>query len=268
MEETMAKYRWSDLSWSELEERRTDNPVILFPIGATEMHGHHLPLGNDFFNAQGFSERAAERTGSLVLPVLPYGYSDFLRSFAGTISVRHQTISMLVEDVARCVLAYGFDHLAFVNPHIDNVPIIEEAARRVKADTGIVSSLLNTTAIAKAVGADLFDVPANKVGGHGGIIGTAVMMVLKPELVDMSKARPGEMKQVWGMQAVSPSEVKFGKANVHLFLEAGDVSDEGTWGEPQHVTPEKAEQLGQRVVDYMVDFINHFRTIDTRSKPR
>lgn len=264
----MAKFRWSDLSWSEMEERRKENPVVLFPVGATEMHGLHLPLGNDFFNAQGFAERAAERTDSLVLPVLPYGYSDFLRSFAGTISVRHEAISIMVEDVVRCVLAYGFDHVAFVSPHIDNVSIIEEAARRVKADTGIIMSLLNTTAIAKSVGADLFDVPANKLGGHGGIIGTSVMLTLKPELVDMSKAERGEMKQVWGMQAVSPSEVKFGKSNVHLFLEAGDVSDNGVWGEPQHVTPEKAETVGQRVVDYMVDFINHFRTIDTRSTSR
>lgn len=264
----MATFRWSDLSWSELEERRRENPVVLFPVGATEMHGLHLPLGNDYFNAQGFAERAAEKTSSLVLPVMPFGYSDFLRSFTGTISVRHETLSMLVEDVVRCVLGYGFDHILFVNPHIDNVAIIEGAARRVKADTGIVMALVNPTALAKTLAADIFDVPASKVGGHGGIIGTSVMMALKPELVNMSKAERGEMKQVWGMQAVSPSEVKFGKGNVHMFLEGGDVNDTGSWGEPQHATTEKAEIVGQRVTDYIADFINHFRTIDTRSKPR
>ncbi len=264
----MARYRWADLSWREMEGRRKENPVVLFPIGATEMHGHHLPLGNDFFNAEGFAERAAEKTNSLVLPVIPFGYSDFLRSFAGTISIRHATLSMLVEDVVRCVLGYGFDHILFVNPHIDNVPIIEEAARRVKADTGVVMALANPTALAKTLAGDLFDVPGNKVGGHGGIIGTSVMMVLKPDLVKLDQARRGELKQVWGMQAISPSEVKFGKANVHLFLEAGDVSDEGTWGEPQNVTPEKAQKVGQRVVDYIAEFINHFRTIDTRSVRR
>ena len=260
----MASFRWADLSWSELGERKRDNPVILFPIGATEMHGHHLPLGNDFFNAVGFAERAAEKTGSLVLPAMPFGYSEFLRSFTGTISVRHETLSMLVEDVVRCVLGYGFDHILFVNPHIDNVSIIEGAARRVKADTGIVMALVNPTALAKTLAADLFDVPASKVGGHGGIIGTSVMLAFKPELVDMSRARPGELRQVWGMQAVSPSEVRFGKGTVHLFLEGGDVSNSGTWGEPHHVTPEKAEIVTQRVVDYIAEFIEHFKGINTR----
>lgn len=264
----MARYRWSDLSWVEMEERKKENPVVLFPIGATEMHGLHLPLGSDYFNAQGFAERAAEKTDSLVLPVIPFGYSDFLRSFAGTVSISHQTLSRLVEEVARCVLAYGFDHILFVNPHIDNVGIIEEAARSVKAETGVVMALVNPTALAKTLAGDLFDVPGSKVGGHGGIIGTSVMLTLKPELVDLSKAHRSELKQVWGMQAVSPSEVKFGKANVHLFLEAGDVSDEGAWGEPQHVTQEKAEIVGQRVTDYIAEFINHFRSIDTRSNPQ
>lgn len=263
----MARFRWSDLSWSELEERRKDNPVVLFPVGATEMHGHHLPLGSDYFNAVGFAERAAEKTDSLVLPVMSYGYSEFLRSFTGTISVRHETLSMLVEDVVRCVLGYGFDHILFVNPHIDNVGIIEGAARRVKADTGVTMALANPTALAKTLGAELFDVHPSKVGGHGGIIGTSVMLALKPDLVDLKKARPGHMKEVWGMQAVSPSEVKFGKGNLHLFLEAGDVNDEGTWGMPEHVTSEKAEIVAQRVVDYIGDFVNHFRTIDTKSRP-
>lgn len=261
----MARHRWADLSWPELDERKAGNPVVLFPIGATEMHGLHLPLGNDFFNAQGFAERAAAKTDSLVLPVMPFGYSDFLRSFAGTISVRHETLSMLVEDVVRCVLGFGFDHILFVNPHIDNVGIIEAAARRVKSDTGIAMALANTTALAKTLGSDLFEVPGSKVGGHGGIIGTSVMLALKPELVDLTKARRGDLKQVWGMQAISPSEVKFGKGSVHLFLEAGDVSDDGTWGEPQHATPEKAEMVAQRVVDYLAEFITHFRTIVTRS---
>lgn len=263
----MARFRWSDLSWSELEERREDNPVILFPVGATEMHGHHLPLGSDYFNAEGCADRAAERTDSIVLPVISYGYSDFLRSFTGTISIRHETLSMLVEDVVRCVLGYGFDHILFVNPHIDNVSIIEGAARRVKADTGVTMALVNPTALAKTLGADLFDVPAARLGGHGGIIGTSVMLELKPELVDMSRARRGEMRQVWGMQAVSPSEVKFGKGSLHLFLEAGDVNDVGAWGEPQHVTPEKAAEVTGRVVNYIAEFVNHFRTIDTQSRP-
>lgn len=51
------------------------NTVIL-PLGATEQHGSHLPMGTDTWRAVALAERLAERLPVLVAPVIPIGCSD------------------------------------------------------------------------------------------------------------------------------------------------------------------------------------------------
>jgi len=64
-----------ELTWYEYAERiKTD--VILLPIGSTEQHGPHLPLGTDAMQIMHFSKLAAEKIGGLVAPALSYGYKS------------------------------------------------------------------------------------------------------------------------------------------------------------------------------------------------
>jgi len=48
--------------------------LAIYPWGALEWHSYHLPLGQDGIVAEDFSERLAERTGSVLLPTkwLPF----------------------------------------------------------------------------------------------------------------------------------------------------------------------------------------------------
>ena len=56
-------------------EKAQDNIVVL-PVGSTEQHGPHLPLGVDSYIARGISEILSERTGAIVAPTLTYGYKS------------------------------------------------------------------------------------------------------------------------------------------------------------------------------------------------
>ena len=38
--------------------------TALLPIGATEVHGNHLPLGTDSYLAQGVAEKVAQKLGA------------------------------------------------------------------------------------------------------------------------------------------------------------------------------------------------------------
>lgn len=38
-----------NMTRDEVEKAITDFPVAILPLGATEQHGHHLPLGVDIF---------------------------------------------------------------------------------------------------------------------------------------------------------------------------------------------------------------------------
>jgi creatinine amidohydrolase len=73
-----------ELTWYEYAERvKTD--LILLPIGSTEQHGPHLPLGTDAMQIMQFSRLAAERVGGIVAPVLSYGYKSQPKSGGGPV---------------------------------------------------------------------------------------------------------------------------------------------------------------------------------------
>jgi creatinine amidohydrolase len=42
----LERFRVAELTWPEYDGLIRDTPVIL-AVGATEQHGHHLPLGSD-----------------------------------------------------------------------------------------------------------------------------------------------------------------------------------------------------------------------------
>lgn len=64
-----------NMTRDEVEKAITDFPVAILPLGATEQHGHHLPLGVDIFLADHLAELVSEKTGAVVIPPMPFGYS-------------------------------------------------------------------------------------------------------------------------------------------------------------------------------------------------
>ena len=42
-------YYLAELTWPEAQRVRDAQAVVLLPVGATEAHGPHLPLGTDVY---------------------------------------------------------------------------------------------------------------------------------------------------------------------------------------------------------------------------
>lgn len=75
------------LTRPEIEEYLKKDDVVLFPVGSTEQHGKHMAIDNDAFTALEIARRVAEKTGVLVAPVMPFGYSVHHMNFAGSITL-------------------------------------------------------------------------------------------------------------------------------------------------------------------------------------
>src|ERR687898_3220094 len=73
--------RW--MTRDEVDEALRSFPVAILPLGATEQHGHHLPLGVDIMLAEGIARLVAGETGALLLPAVPFGYSWVWRVIPG-----------------------------------------------------------------------------------------------------------------------------------------------------------------------------------------
>lgn len=106
-----------DLTWEEVESYLERDRVALVPIGATEQHGPAGPLGVDAYVAITLAEDAAQRSNVLCTPPIWFGDSSHHSGFPGTISVRTETLMLLVRDVCRSLARHGFNRIVLINGH-------------------------------------------------------------------------------------------------------------------------------------------------------
>lgn len=114
--------RMDHMTWPEFKEAKT-RPVIV-PIGSTEQHGQHLPIGTDTVLATRVAEDLAERIDGTVLPTLSYGYKSKPLSgggplFPGTIDMNGVTVINQMHDVLSELIADGFTKIVVMNAHFE-----------------------------------------------------------------------------------------------------------------------------------------------------
>jgi creatinine amidohydrolase len=179
--------RWEELSYQELAAlpRRGIDMAIL-PVGATEQHGPHLPLGVDTFSAVAVAEGASARTGIPVLPALAYGCSlGHSTKWAGTISLRPETLARLALEIAEWTAAAGFRRLLLLNGHVTNWAPLRcglENIRREYPELRI--ALRSLWELSPAIHKHYHE---DALNFHANCAETGLMLALRPELVDMDK---------------------------------------------------------------------------------
>ena len=77
--------RLAELSWAEAQRVLERTDTVILPVGSTEQHGPHCPLGTDHVTADAVANMVGDRAGLPVLPVVPVGVSSHHRQFHGTL---------------------------------------------------------------------------------------------------------------------------------------------------------------------------------------
>ena len=128
--------RWQELTWEQIEGlTKSGIDLAILPVGATEQHGLHLPLGVDTLSAVAVAEGVSARTGFPVLPPLPVGCSlGHSKRWPGTLSLRPETLARVVYEIAEWVEAAGFKRLVILNGHVTNWAPLRCALENVRAD--------------------------------------------------------------------------------------------------------------------------------------
>lgn len=120
--------RWATLTLEEIGDAAAAGAVALLPVGATEQHGPHLATGTDTLLADHVAAAAAELTGDVVLPALPYGCSlGHTDHWPGTLALTATTMTAVVGEVGRWAHGSGFRKLVIVNGHATNGPPCQSA---------------------------------------------------------------------------------------------------------------------------------------------
>ena len=108
----------------------------ILPIGATEQHGSHLPMGTDTFLAHELSMRLADRLGAVVLPTLPVSYSWVWRDIPGSLFIDQGIVREVIKGIARSLEPTAVEQLIIVNGHGANQSALKYAARELVDEIG------------------------------------------------------------------------------------------------------------------------------------
>jgi creatinine amidohydrolase len=127
---------WDEKTSEEIGQLvRGGMDLAVLPVGATEQHGLHLGTGTDTVSANWVAHRAAERTGVLVLPGIPYGCSlGHTDQWPGTVSLSPITLTTVVLEIARWTLRSGIKRMIFFSGHATNAPSLESAVLQLRFD--------------------------------------------------------------------------------------------------------------------------------------
>ena len=175
------------MTWEEARDARGPSSVAILPVGAIEAHGPHLPLETDVIIAQAMARSGAARLAArgmrvVVLPSLTYTAAAFAQGFAGTLSLRPETVTATVLDIAGSLTRHGFGVLAIANAHLDpgHLASLEAAVDAIRRDLGLVVACPNLAAKPWALRlGDEF-----KSGAcHAGQFETSILLAERPDLV-------------------------------------------------------------------------------------
>jgi len=161
--------------------------ILLLPVGATEQHGPHLPVGTDSFAiehlAREAASAAAERVPVVVAPTLPFGCSPHHIPFGGTMSLGTDTYYRVMFDLAESLALGGWRRIAIVNGHGGNHELVQLVARDLALKHPVDCVAFSYWHPAWDA---LLAEGAHHVGrapGHAGAFETSLVLALRPELV-------------------------------------------------------------------------------------
>ncbi|MCX8197086.1 MAG: creatininase family protein [Candidatus Micrarchaeota archaeon] len=113
----------------ELIAKKKNRPVVILPMGATEAHGPHLPVGTDSITPYELAKKVASQSNALVLPPINYGFCYTLRPWAGTLSLKSSTFASLIKDIAEELVRNKFDKILLLNGHGGNAAVASQALK-------------------------------------------------------------------------------------------------------------------------------------------
>jgi creatinine amidohydrolase len=189
---------WANLKTTDFTKLDMARCIAVLPVAAIEQHGPHLPLNVDTTLAEGVIAAALAHLPAdlpaLFLPTQAVGFSPEHTRFAGTLTLKAETIIRLWTEIAESVAATGVKKLVLLNSHGGQVGLLDVVARDLRARLGLLVYSVNSfnlplvNAAGESVAAQ-FSAHEHRFGIHAGDIETSMMLALRPEQVDMAQAQ-------------------------------------------------------------------------------
>jgi creatinine amidohydrolase len=249
--------KWQAMTSAEIAAVDRSTPVVL-GIAAIEQHGPHLPVNTDATIGQYLLDALDARLGRdvCILPPVQVCCSEHHMDFAGTLTVRHETMLAYVGDILDSVVAHGFRNLVLFNSHGGNQAIgqviLEKFGVR-HPDQRI--AVLTWWRLAAPELAKLSESGFGGVG-HACEFETSLIMLAQPDAVRRDRI-PGRSNVATYPWAQSDMLVG-GRGSLYRSMKEMSGGS-GVVGDPTTANAEKGQRITAAVVDVACDVIRSLR---------
>ncbi len=261
------KYRYGEMTWSEVRDAAARHCVAILPIATLEDHGPHLPIDTDLMLCTSVCELAASRASDRValVPAINHGYSPHHMDFPGALTIGPHTLIDYGLDVCKGLAHHGFTRILIVNGHGSNTPFADIIARLCMVHTGALAAAVNYWAAPGVRDAAEAVRESQPIGGmnHACEFETSLYLALRPELVDMTKAvaelshRPS--KNYW-------TDLIAGDGPLAMMEHWSRLSRSGVMGDPTKASAEKGRALLDAAANGIVELVDEL--LARESPPR
>jgi creatinine amidohydrolase len=249
----------SESTWTDADSVETD--LALLPVGSTEQHGPHAPLGTDALTAEAVAEAgAAAYDGEVVVaPTIPVGVAEEHRQFSGTLWVSEDTFRDYVRETVTSLAHHGWDRVVLVNGHGGNVAALREVCGRItRHDDAYAVPFTWFDAVSLDDEADApVDLEQVRMG-HGGPVETALVRAVASDLIREDRiddAAAGAADR-WGEWV----------SGTNLAYDSAEFSENGAVGDPRDGTTELGAWLRDRSAEKAATLLDRVATRDV-SRP-
>ncbi len=247
----MDKIRMAEMTWLEIKRAiESGFTTAVFAVGSTEQHGPALPTMTDARLGDDVAERVARKLGhALHARTIEVGLSEHHLAFPGTISLKPETLSLIIRDYVASLVRHGFKRIVLIPSHGGNFATVRKAIEEArKAHPGIdiigYTDLVGLTNFLYRASAE-YGVSPEASGAHAGESEASMMMALEGGLVAADRFAPGYLGPM-------------GEAEMNTVFEKGmpALTSNGILGDPRTASGEKGEVYLERFADFLVSEIS------------
>lgn len=249
------KNRLWEMTWEEVKEAvEVSNGIIIIPVGSTEQHGRHLPLGTDTMVAISLADEASKRTETVMAPPVWTGWSPHHMVLPGTITIRPQILIELLFDIISSLSKHGFARFIVINGHrIVNIPWMQIAAQSAQEKLGVKVKLFDPAYMSKEIVKEL----GWGLIGHGEEIETSHMMVIHPDLVYEEKMVDAPQKETplyWVDPRVEFDTLCYVPSTLEIMKEHAEKSG-GISGKTKGASYDKGKRYHEHLIKRLIEVI-------------
>lgn len=237
-----------ELSTVEAKQAADAGTVVIFPVGAVEEHGRHLPLCTDSIQAEYIAVEVAKKTGCLIIPTLRYGICNAGRNFSGTFSIEFDSLYRIVRDILSELSRNGFNRIIVLSGHAgsSHMTALKLAAQTVVKQAEGTNSYRKTRimVLSDYYFADELKDQLNITvkDGHAGAIETSRVMDIRPDLIKTEGER--SFPNMPRFEVVTNPERYF---------------PSGVMGDPTQASEKKGQTINQYVIEQVTKLVEELK---------